>query len=70
MIDNAGYGIYAANEIFYRLYSSNKELNDVIVDARNKMPGLVSDIKREKNFVDKYLKKWGPLRVFVFFQWY
>ncbi len=66
LIDNADKGISAANDILYELFSSNSELNDLIVDARNKMPDLLSEIEREKDFVERYLKKWKPLRVFMF----
>lgn len=66
LIDNADNGVFTANEIFYGLLSSNKELNDLITDARNRMPELISDLEREKDFVDRYLKKWKPLRIFMF----
>lgn len=66
LIDNADNGVFTANEIFYGLFSSNKELNDLITDARNRMPDLISDLEREKDFVDRYLKKWKPLRIFMF----
>jgi len=66
LIDNADNGVFTANEIFYELFSSNKELNDLITDARNRIPDLISDLEREKDFVDRYLKKWKPLRIFMF----
>ncbi len=66
LIDNAGIGIYQADKIFYGLFSDDKELNNMIIDAKNRMPRLISDLKREKDFVNKYLKKWKPLRIFIF----
>lgn len=50
LIDNADNGVFTANEIFYGLFSSNKELNDLITDARNRMPDLISDLDTRKRF--------------------
>lgn len=66
LIDNADKAVYAANEMFYGLFSSDNELNNLITDARNRMPDLISDLEREKDFVDRYLKKWKPFRIFMF----
>ncbi len=66
LIDHASSGVYAANDMMYRLFSSNQELNDLIVEQRNRMPAIISDIEREKDFVDRYLRKWKPLRIFMF----
>lgn len=68
MIDNAGIGVYSANMIFENLISSNKELNNLISDAQERMPSLISDLEREKDFVVRYLEKWKPLRIFMFYQ--
>ncbi|MBK3519901.1 transglutaminase domain-containing protein [Carboxylicivirga marina] len=66
LIVSADKGVYAANEMFNKLISSSSELNDLITDARDRMPDLISDLEREKDFVDRYLKKWKPLRIFMF----
>jgi len=66
LIDNADKGVYAANEMLYGLFSANSELNNMITDARNRMPDLISDLEREKDFVGRYLKRWKPLRIFMF----
>jgi len=66
LIYSADKSVFAANQIFYGLFSSDYELNRLIVEARNRMPGLISDLEREKDFVDRYLKKWKPLRIFMF----
>ena len=66
LIDNADYGVYAANEIFYGLFSSNNDLNKLIIESRNGMLDLITDLEREKDFTNKYLKKWKPLRIFMF----
>lgn len=66
LIDNAGEGVHEANRIFNSLITGNDQLNSRIMEARNEMPSLLSDIQREKDFVDKYLKKWRPLRAFMF----
>ena len=65
MITNAGSGIFVANELFHELFSANNELNVLIIDARNRMPSLISDLEREKDFVEIYLRKWKPLRIFM-----
>ena len=67
LIDNAYNGVFTANEIFYGLISPNKELNGLITNARDRMPDLISDLEREKAFVERYLKKWKPLRIFMFY---
>ncbi|MFC0877122.1 transglutaminase domain-containing protein [Saccharicrinis sp. FJH2] len=69
LIDNANKGIYVSNEIFYGLFSSNSELNNLITEARDRMPDLISDLEKEKNFVNRYLKKWKPLRIFMFYSY-
>lgn len=66
LIGHADKGIYEANKIFHELSSSNIELNNLITDARSRMPDLIAALEREKAFVDSYLKKWKPLRVFMF----
>lgn len=66
LIDQAGQGIYAANDLFHKLSSSDSELKALIDDARNRMPSLIAGLAREKDFVDRYLRKWKPLRIFVF----
>lgn len=66
LIINAYNAIHAANDILKGLSSSNVGLNNSINEARNRMPKLISDVEREKAFVDKYLKKWKPLRGFMF----
>ncbi|NQU33636.1 MAG: hypothetical protein HQ521_10405 [Bacteroidetes bacterium] len=66
LIENAENGVYAANEMFYGIFSSDRDLNNLITDARNGMPDLISDLEREKDFVNRYLKKWKLLRPFMF----
>ena len=66
LIDKSSQGIYAANEMLYGLLSANSELNNLILEARNNMPKIISDLETEKDFVEKYLKKWKPLRIFMF----
>lgn len=67
LIDNADKGVSAANNILYGLFSSNQELNTLISETRNRIPDIIYEIEREKNFVDKYLRKWKPLRIFMFY---
>jgi len=66
LIQNAEKGIYTANTIFTSLASGDKDLNDRIIEARRKMPLILSDLEREKEFVARYLKKKKPLRGFMF----
>ncbi len=67
MIENAEKGVYAAEEMLRHLQSTNHEMNRSIKEASNSMPELVSAIRRERYFVDKYLKRWKPLRIFMFY---
>ena len=66
LIENAEKGIYNANSIFTTLVSPDRELNARIIEARSKMPSILSDLEREKEFVNRYLKKKKPLRAFMF----
>lgn len=66
LIENAENGVYTANEIIYSLISTDEDLKILIADARDQLPGLISDLEREKEFVDKYIKRWRPFRVFMF----
>nr|MBP7965492.1 hypothetical protein [Paludibacteraceae bacterium] len=66
LLDNASKGLYAADKLFYKLFSPYQELNALIVEAKKRMPSLLADLEREKEFVADYLKKWKPLRPFSF----
>ena len=66
LLDNASKGLYAADKLFYNLFSPYQELNALIVEAKKRMPSLLADLEREKEFVADYLKKWKPLRPFSF----
>lgn len=66
LIDD-GNSFYRSNEILVGLYSSDNELNKEIADTRNRMPDLISSLEREKEFVQRYLRTWKPLRMMVFF---
>jgi len=67
MIENAENGVYAAEEMLQQLQSKNYDLNRSINEARNSLPELLLAIKRERYFVDKYLKRWKPFRIFMFY---
>lgn len=67
LIDSAAKPIYLAKDLFSRLLTSDRELNKLILVAKKKMPSLIADIEREKDFVAKYLKKWKPLRKTMFY---
>ncbi len=66
LIDDADNGITSASKIFHSLFSPNRDLSNLIRDAQKRMPDLIFDVEREKIFVDKYLKKWKPIRIFMF----
>lgn len=66
LIDNAGYGIYAANEILDAIFTPDTELSKLITETRNRMPDIISHLEREKHFIERYLRKWRPLRIFSF----
>ncbi|WP_029489674.1 hypothetical protein [Aquimarina agarivorans] len=58
--------ILTANSAFNKLISANRELNNKIIEARKRMPELLSGVSREKLFVSRYLNKWKPFRIFMF----
>jgi hypothetical protein len=66
LIDKAGNGFYAADSILHELNSFNDELNQAIIDTRNRMPELIAELEREHDFTARFLKKWKPLRPFMF----
>ena len=69
MLARAEGGFYTANEILSKLVCSRDELNSMITDARSEMPELLEALEQEKAFVEKYLKRWKPLRIFMFLTW-
>ncbi len=68
LINDASQAIYAANDMLYGLIASNDDLNKLIKAARKKLPTLMKDIEREKDFVEKYTSKWKPTRGLMFYQ--
>ena len=66
LIDNASAKIKYGKEIFSSLstmeYKDQKSLDEVNRMLQNLMP----ELNREKKFVDRYLKAWKPLRIFIF----
>lgn len=67
LIKEAENGIYAANENLNSMQSSNSQLNASISEVRKSLPELLKRLTDEKEFVTKYLKKWKPLRGFMFY---
>ena len=66
MISDIETSIYAADKMFQTLVSNNKDLNKLISDSRKRMPKLISNMEREKDFVEKYLNSSKPKRMFMF----
>ena len=66
LIECAERAAFTANEILYGLLSPSTELNTLIADARSKLSDIIPDLKKEKEFVEKYLNTWKPLRMLLF----
>lgn len=66
LMDNANHGVYTADKMLNELFSTHDELNNLIIDTRNRVPGMISNLEREKEFVNRYLKRWKPFRIFMF----
>ncbi len=67
IINDIETGIYEANKIFKSLGTDDPELNQLIIESRNRMPKLIADIEQEKAFIEEYISKAKPLRVFMFY---
>jgi len=66
LIESAERAARVANEMLYGLLSPSKELNTLIADARRNLAAIIPDLKKEKEFVEKYLNTWKPLRALLF----
>ena len=66
LIDYAIEEVYSAEKMLEGLFPGDKELNEFVVDTRNQLAGLITNLERERDFVNRYLKRWKPLRGFMF----
>ena len=66
-IDNAEKGLQAANNMLMYLFSDDETLNNMILETKKQLPELLNNVERERNFVQRYLKRWKPLRIFMFY---
>lgn len=67
LIKESENGIYTANENLNSMQSIDKELGASISEVKRSLPTLLERLTDEKEFVTKYLKKWKPLRSFMFY---
>ena len=66
LIESAERAAFTANKILYGFLSPSTELNTLIADVRRKLSVIMPDLKKEKEFVEKYLNTWKPLRMLLF----
>ncbi len=66
-ISNAEIGIKTANEMMLNLTATDEELSFSLNHERNRLPKLIKTVETEKDFVDRYIKKWKPLRATMFY---
>lgn len=66
LIEKAERAAFTANEMLYGLLSPSQELNTLIADVRRKLTAIMPDLKKEKEFVEKYLNTWKPFRMMLF----
>lgn len=66
LIESAESAAFKANEMLYGLLSPSQELNSLIADVRRKLATIMPDLKKEKEFVEKYLNTWKPFRMMLF----
>lgn len=66
LIESAERAARVANEMLYGLLSPSQELNTLIADVRRNLASIMPDLKKEKEFVEKYLNTWKPLRMLLF----
>ena len=70
LINNAELGMKKAYQLFTALNNSNNELkkkgiNDKLRDILSSMQVDLSNLEKEVDYVNRYLKTWKPLRIFV-----
>ena len=66
LIENAERAAFTSNEMLYGLLSPSQELNTLIADVRRKLAVIMPELKKEKEFVEKYLNTWKPFRMMLF----
>ena len=66
-IANAEIGIKTANKMMLNLTATDEELSFSLNHERNRLPMLIKSVETEKDFVDRYIKKWKPLRATMFY---
>lgn len=69
LIDQAKQGIYAADLMLSTLHSDDAAMKDLIRYAKKKMPEMIRTVEQEAAFVDRYLKKRKPFRIFMFYSY-
>ncbi len=69
LITKADNSIQYALQILLDVESREEEFSQLLEDTRQSTPELAKQIQEEKEFVTKYIKKWKPLRIFMFVQW-
>lgn len=69
LFKHAKNGILTANLWLQKVYSNDENLSRLIEDTKYQMPQLVSRIRHEQDFLDRYIKTWKPFRIFMFYSY-
>lgn len=66
LVDNACKAFNACKDPLLEISSTDVELNKHLNFEKDRLPDLIKSAEQEKLFVEKYLKKWKPLRKTMF----
>ncbi|MDR2009691.1 MAG: hypothetical protein LBQ22_04340 [Bacteroidales bacterium] len=62
MLVNAEAGIYYAHNVLYSLDSHDEEISNAIEQTKKLTPKLISDLKKEKEYIERHIKIWRALK--------
>jgi hypothetical protein len=66
LIENTAKGLYAAEQILSELSTHETEIQQLIDVEKQRTQNVILKFEKEKEFVERYLKIWKPLRIFSF----
>lgn len=67
LINNPNIALYTAKDMLQKITTSNKDLTNMIRQTLKRMPEVLSNLEKEKTFVDRYLSKSKAQRISMFY---
>ncbi len=66
LIEQARSGIEEADHMLLQIQTDDAELLVSMQEQKDKLSGFFTDLEREEKFVERYLKTWKVVRIFLF----